>query len=422
MKNLFKIKFLLLFFLCFCFLLMQSFETENFCFAKIQNSENELGFRRYNIVYENKIFNFYSADFINEKDLSKFQKEMILDKKNITRNICKLRSFGLSDYEICNYFFPESKMILEKLKQLINVQAEPSYVKVEKNKCNLLYYEGESGKFIDKENYYNEIFRCLMEGNFNISILLKTKEYNDEVDIFDEFKEKSCFLTKFSTSSAERKNNIKLALSKFDGLVLDEGEILSFNKTTGIRNEKAGYMAAKIISNGTFVDGFGGGVCQVSTTLYNACLLAGLEVLEVHNHSLPVSYIEPSFDAMVNSGSSDLIIRNNTDGKLIFTTSSEGDVCKIKIYGKKNKYKITRISEKIKIIPAEAEIIDENYEKYGLLDLQIGETKRLSYAKEGYFSNAYLNYYDEKGNLVETKKIRENRYNPTKGIIVKREK
>ena len=203
---------------------------------------------------------------------------------------------------------------------------------------------------------------------------------------------------------------------------MDEGEILSFNKTTGIRNEEAGYMAAKIISNGTFVDGFGGGVCQVSTTLYNAALLSGLEIMEVHNHSLPVSYIEPSFDAMVNSGSSDLLIRNNTDGKLIFTTSFEGDVCKVKIFGKKNKYKITRISEKTKIIPAEAEIIDNNYEKYGINNLEIGETKRISYAKEGYFSNAYLNYYDERGNLIKTQKIRENRYNPTRGIVVKREK
>ena len=56
---------------------------------------------------------------------------------------------------------------------------------------------------------------------------------------------------------------------------------------------------SKIISNGTFVDGFGGGVCQVSTTLYNAALLSGLEIMEVHNHSLPVSYIEPSFDAIL---------------------------------------------------------------------------------------------------------------------------
>ena len=159
-------------------------------------------------------------------------------------------------------------------------------------------------------------------------------------------------------------------------------------------------MSAKIISQGTFVEGFGGGVCQVSTTLYNACLLAGLEILEVHNHSLPVSYIEPSFDAMVNSGSSDLVIRNNTAGKILITTSYENDICKI--------------------IPAEEDFVDTDYKKYGEFPIEIGEEKRISFAKDGFVSNGYLNFYNDRGELVKTEKIRENRYNATKGIIAKR--
>ena len=202
---------------------------------------------------------------------------------------------------------------------------------------------------------------------------------------------------------------------------MEEGEILSFNTVTGERNEKNGYKQAKIISGGTFVSGYGGGVCQVSTTLYNACLLAGLEIIEVHSHSLPVSYVEPSFDAMVSIGSSDLVFRNNSGGKIIITTSSKGDKCRVKIFGKKNKHKITRTSEKLKIIPAKEDRVETDYKKYNLSELEIGEEKRLSYPKDGFYSNGYLNFYDEKGKKIKTEKIRTSKYNPTEGVVVKRE-
>ena len=181
-----------------------------------------------------------------------------------------------------------------------------------------------------------------------------------------------------------------------------------------------GYQKAKIISGGTFIDGFGGGVCQVSTTLYNACILAGLEIIEVHNHSLPVSYVEPSFDAMVNSGSSDLVVRNNSGGKIIITTSSKNDICKVKIFGKENKYKIKKISEKIAILPAEKDFIDYEYKKYSDAVLDVGEEKRISSAKDGFISNGYLLYYDKDDNFIKKEKIRECKYNATKGIIAKR--
>ena len=160
-------------------------------------------------------------------------------------------------------------------------------------------------------------------------------------------------------------------------------------------------------------------MCQVSTTLYNACLLSGLEILEVHNHSLPVSYIEPSFDAMVNIGSSDLVVRNNSGGRLIFTTSSKDNICKVKIFGNPNEFKITRFSEKIKVIPAEKEELVTDSAKILEHNLEVGEEKRISYAKDGFCSNGYLNYYDKQGNLIKTKKIRSNTYNPTRGVVLK---
>ena len=262
---------------------------------------------------------------------------------------------------------------------------------------------------------------CKNKNKNKIKINLQIKEFKNKKIKDEEFEEIGVFTTSFKSSSPERKNNIKTALKQFDGILLEEGELLRFNMVTGERNEKNGYKQAKIISGGTFVSGFGGGVCQVSTTLYNACLLAGLEILEVHNHSLPVSYVEPAFDAMVNSGSSDLVVRNSTSGKVVITTSYNENDCKVKIFGKKGKYKIKRVSEKTKIIPSKVERVEKDYKKFGLEDLKINEEKRISYAKDGFYSKGYLEYYDDNGNKVKTEKIRDCKYNPTEGVVVKRE-
>ncbi len=393
--------------------------TKNFCEA---NSEkpSEIFQRSYSIYFGKICFNFSSEEFKNEYKLSPIHKNFLMGDFNAILN--KLLNMGFSKREICEYLLPEISNILQICKSKLNRQPNEDYVSVIKNSCKISYNFKPKGKFIDEEKFFDDVFAEILKNKTKISISLKLENYKKITDIRQDFQEKGYFETNFSTSSAERKNNITLALSKFDGIILEAGESFSFNKITGQRDEKAGYKAAKIIMNGTFVQGFGGGVCQVSTTIYNACLLAGLEILEVHQHSLPVSYVEPSFDAMVNSGSSDLVVRNNTDSKIIITTSSKGDICKVKIFGQKNKFKITRFSEKIGIIPAEPEVFETDYKRYGIDDLETGEEKRISYSKEGFYSNGYLKYYDENGELVETKKIRENKYAATRGVVIKREK
>ena len=374
-------------------------------------NENEF---EYVISCDDKIYFFKSSDF-NFK-LSNLQKKYYHDLSAMQ----KLENFGLTKSEVLSYIFPELDLIFSKLDKIYTKAEISDKVVVKENKCKLEYFDGINGRCIDRKSFFDECFEQIKNGKNSIKINLKIIDFKHSKSAREMFAEKSAFSTNFQSSSEERKNNIRVALSAFDGLIIDEGEVFSFNEITGSRNQDSGYMPAKIISQGTFVLGYGGGVCQVSTTLYNACLLAGLEIIESSSHSLPVSYVEPSFDAMVNIGSSDLKIRNNSGGKIIITTSSENDICKVKIFGLKNKYKITRQSEKISIIPAEPDTIETDYKKYNY-ELLIGEEKRLSYPKDGFVSRAYLNYYDENGNLIERKFIRENRYNATRGVILKRE-
>lgn len=398
----------ILFFCCLFFCNVDFFSRKAYAIS-VDNIE-------YNFSYNDRIYKFKTSDF--NLTLSEIQKQNFHNNESIK----KLEKLNFNNEEILKYIYPEIDLIFNKLNSQLETKEIKDEVFVEKNKCKIIFKEGKKGKFIDKQKFYNEIFNEIKNNKKIINHQIKIKDYKTEPSASEIFKEKSCFTTNFETSSESRKNNIKVALKSFDGLILEDGEILSFNQTTGERKENNGYQKAKIISNGTFIEDYGGGVCQVSTTLYNACLLAGLDIIEANNHSLPVSYIEPSFDAMVNSGSSDLKIRNNTGGKIIITTSSENNLCKVKIFGLKNKFKITRYSEKIKIIKAEKDIIDTNFERYNINDLSVGEEKRLSFSKDGFVSRGYLKFYDEKGKFIKTQMIRENRYNPTKGIIVKREK
>ena len=122
----------------------------------------------------------------------------------------------------------------------------------------------------------------------------------------------------FSTSSEARIHNIKTAIEKFHGLIVPRGAEFSFNEILGPVNGHTGYKKELVIKGGRAVPEWGGGVCQVSSTLYRAIMLAGLPVLERGNHSYSVSYYTPwGSDATVYPGSYDLKFKNNSQGSLV---------------------------------------------------------------------------------------------------------
>ena len=226
---------------------------------------------------------------------------------------------------------------------------------------------------------------------------------------------RSQFYTSYPTSSEERKSNISLAAKALNGTLVASGEEFSFNFTVGERTVKRGYKTAKIIIGGEFVDGVGGGVCQVSTTLYNAVLLAGLKIIEYHPHSLPVSYVAPSFDAMVNSAWADFRFINDTKNPIIITTSADGERLIVKIYGQKLEEKIVRKSVVTEEIPAPENLVV--YDDSGEFpDLYEGESRVVKYGAKGYKSEGYL--LISKNGKTYTKKLRSDKYAPLRGKTV----
>ena len=227
---------------------------------------------------------------------------------------------------------------------------------------------------------------------------------------------RASFYTTYSNSTLERKHNIALAVKSINNTFVDVNGEFSFNKTVGERSERRGYKTAKIIVGGKFVDGVGGGVCQVSTTLYNAVLLSGLKVVEYHPHSLPVSYVAPSFDAMVNSSWADLKFLNNTKNPLIIKAFADGERVKIEIHGEKMLESYYRESKITEIITApDYTIIKDDKLEYP--DLFEGEQKILTYKKDGYKSSGAL-IKKVNGKTVSVQQLRKDVYRHVQGVIV----
>jgi vancomycin resistance protein YoaR len=169
------------------------------------------------------------------------------------------------------------------------------------------------------------------------------------------------FTTHFDSSQAARTENLKIATKALDMAVIKPGDTLSFNKVVGERTVAGGYKDAYIIVNGQFVPGLAGGICQVSSTLYNTGLLANLSVTQRSNHDLAISYVPLGQDATVAYPDLDLKFNNNTGGYLLVRTKITGNTLTIEMYGKVKLGQEVFIANTIdSIIPAtEQRVVDE---------------------------------------------------------------
>jgi len=139
--------------------------------------------------------------------------------------------------------------------------------------------------------------------------------------------------TKFDVTNVSRTKNVKLALKKIDGVVVMPGETFSYNKTLGKRTAEAGYDYAAGYAGGKVVPMLGGGICQVSSTLYTAVLYANLDIVERYNHMFLTSYIGAGKDATVVYGSLDFRFKNTRKYPIRIKATSNGGVAEVKIYG-----------------------------------------------------------------------------------------
>ena len=215
------------------------------------------------------------------------------------------------------------------------------------------------------------------------------------------------YTTYYNAEDKDRSENIAIASSLIDDIILQAYGEFSFNQTVGRRTADAGFKQAKIIVNGEYVLGVGGGVCQVSTTLYNSALLSGLEVIEYHPHSLLVGYVAPSRDAMVST-QSDLKLYNPHDYPVRLQSKTFDGGITVSFYSECKIDKYALVSIKTGEFPPPPPVIKAGEKE---------ETIRQE--RTGTKSELYLERY-KKGKLISRKRLRIDEYRPTQGIIVKK--
>lgn len=141
------------------------------------------------------------------------------------------------------------------------------------------------------------------------------------------------YSTRYDPTNKNRSNNISLATEKIDGTIIMPGEVFSYNKIVGERTIAAGYKEAGAYAGGKVVQDVGGGICQTSSTLYNAALLANLEIVDRSNHQFLTSYVDAGRDATVNWGSIDFQFKNSRTYPIRIEATSKNGVCLMNIYG-----------------------------------------------------------------------------------------
>lgn len=218
------------------------------------------------------------------------------------------------------------------------------------------YTKEQNGRVLDQENLVKQLLAAAKEENFQAEIPAEftiKASGRTQAQAKEQYKVIGTFTTK-TTANKNRNQNISIAVSAINGLVLKPGEEFSFNNTTGNRTSEKGYQPAGAYRNGVLIEEPGGGVCQVSTTLYHAIIEGGFKTTERNSHSFAPSYVEKGQDAMVSFdgyAGPDLKFVNTGDASVVLRASLEGTTLKISVIGipvLEDGVKVSIRSEKVK--------------------------------------------------------------------------
>ncbi len=283
-----------------------------------------------------------------------------LERQNLLTHMIKI---GIDDNIAIEYLFPNISKTIHRMEKVINQSPINAKIKTNTNSEKVFFITPEKyGIQLDKRKLYQILIKKYLANEpLDIDIPITTlmpKMFMSDLEKHTYLR--GDYSTDISASNEDRKHNIKNAMHSLNKIEIYPNEIFSFNNSVGRRTAENGYREAKIIVNNEFVEGIGGGVCQVSSTLYNAALLSGMEIIEANKHSKQVHYVKYGFDAMVNFGSSDLKFRNNTSEKITIVTNYSSNNIRIRIFGEElsnTYYKLTNEISNI-IQPTEEIYID----------------------------------------------------------------
>lgn len=226
------------------------------------------------------------------------------------------------------------------------------------------------------------------------------------------------FHTSFKGSVYGKKNrvfNIEKAASLINGIELKPGDEFDMNRTLGDRNAQNGWKEAAAIRNANYVQEYGGGVCQVSSTLYNAVLMADLTVTERWHHSWPLGYVAIGRDATISTGGPNFKFQNTSDANIVICayTDKEKKTIHVELYGRKSKSNVT-----IKLKSYKVDTLEDLGEDLILDEMLPFNTREVVREKRvGSVAETYKEYYDASGELLKRELVVRDKYRSVKGIV-----
>lgn len=221
------------------------------------------------------------------------------------------------------------------------------------------------------------------------------------------------FTTRYDAGNVSRTTNLAIACKKLNGQVIQPGEVFSYNKALGKRSVENGYKEAAVYVNGGVENGLGGGICQISSTLYNTVVFANLGIVERHQHSFTTSYVDPGRDATVVYGALDFKFKNTRKYPVKLEAYIKSGVATVSMYGIKED-----VEYNVKVVSTVTETIPCPVEKTEDATMAEGVEKVISKGTNGCRSIAYKYVYDMAGNLVSKTQLSADYY----GTIAKKVK
>jgi vancomycin resistance protein YoaR len=380
------------------------------------------------ITYDKKKVNSTIQDLYDKTFIRVKEADLFIQNNKITirsghhgENIDKSEALSAVDKAINDYKggileipiveTPPSQIDIEDFYNRINQSGKDVTVTVVKNKVQIV--QPVIGRQIDKTALVDIAGQLEKSENTEKVLPVKfTQPKNTVKDVTERlFKDTLATMsTRFSTGTVNNRNrgtNIALAVSKINGTVIGPGQVFSFNGVVGPRTEAGGYKTAHTYVANQIVDGIGGGICQVSTTLYNAVLFSDMEVLERSNHTFTVGYVPFGRDAAVSYGGLDLKFRNNTNWpiKLSGRVTSDNRIIFSLIGTNETPGKVIEINPRIiKTINAPIQYINDS-------SLKVGRTIVKSSGMKGYVVDTYK-VVKINGKVISEKKIHRSTYIP----------
>lgn len=334
--------------------------------------------------------------------------------ENIVVNIFKsLRSMAGYKTNINVSINCDEDKLEKKLKDIskdINVEVKNATLEVKNDEVEVV--KEENGLKLDIKSSKKNFIKNLENGNFTEELVVKTIKpdiKSSDLDKVDTLL--GSYTTVLSDVSYGRVQNIKLACEKTTDVLLMPGEEYSYNKHTGARSIKNGYQSAHVISGGQVSNGIGGGICQVSSTLFNSVLYAGLDIVSRTNHSIPSDYVALGRDATVTDTGVDFVFKNSYKNPVFIKNYYSNGVVKSQIFGAKSDNKKIEISTAINSVISYSTVQQKDS------TLNKGVTRYLERGRTGYTVSTYRIYYDENGKQIKKEKVCSSYY-PSKNAVV----